>query len=1458
VQCSGRPRGHHRNYRSNKIQRKINENFFASLISGSVNTDGTWNVNSGNGNKNLGKDFFGNEIFENGSKNFEDKKFGNGNNKFGNKNFVEQNFEVDNNDLSTAYHTTAPLGAVVDCGATDHVFRRVFRKTRCRVPLQGAHGTQMVYEKGIVGILTQVLQNQHSPADLVSLQGLFRDGPWDRFEFTPADIFGIRPGGVRDKIATLTNGLYTCTKYMLHLLSGGACALLAQIGSSVDTHEADPAHDIMRMYGLCAPEMMRIALKHGVIEDLDKYIEAADIKSYARRSHEARQRGSQTGPRYVRNKDTEPKFRVTTYLQELFGDSKQLRYPGPNGEKWMFTMVDRFSGTSWTVPHRDFTSLPALVCKKLNAILYEAKRDSLTASDTPRIGCFFLDGHPTQVERMSGDMAPLQKMLELEYKIHVPRVPPGDHARMGLIERLHRTLDRIAVTIFHNQGRSLPNEHFMYAYNHASKIKDLWPQRSKKNFRSSFQLRTSRRPTMRDIPYPSLYATGYTKNLDKKGQGYDSVGVVVDTGQRRKKSGHQLMLVWIPKTNEYVWRSGVVINQAFSTFGDDRIARMRSGNSDRVGVVHSYTDRPTRVHTRTLVHEASKVKLKKLPVPNMHGKFYLHATRHGVPIARPYLCADSGCKNHLAGDGFKTLRGLKRHITIKAKNLAKKLQAIEDQKKLLKLEKQQQQRLQKEMKRKRTARKKRWRSPRHGQYHALFTQTLEEYMNEVERDLPPRVVDKKPWLTKRRAQTTARLRKEAELKAMQNALSPPPDGDGTDLTMHDFVQSEAENYMMRAYKGIPYEKDSAPNLSVDNDFTSLRCLLAMKGAEEDSQDLIVYQRHPGDDGIPDRDDYAAKSFVASAKRIILTEENAHRYTPTNIAELRRSPFYSKWKAAMETEIAALNAYRTWRFVNLDKKFKRITLRWVYKIKFEDGILNKFKARLVARGFTQRPGLDYDPNGISAPVARASTFKTVLAHGAKHKHYFGSFDVKSAYLLAALDYDVYARLPYGVVPDKGANSLKLLKSLYGLKQAGFNWNKKFTATLQTVGFRQSDIDPCLFIYKKGTDVIYVVLWVDDGMVSTNNKALWHKIERKIHGITPLGSELGHDLDWLLGMKIFYNRMTGILRISQKSKINSLLERYGMQECNPQPLPMPTHEKLRSDGPQTPSEKRKVADLARKTSAGRIVVYDDLIKYCREIIGSVGYLACWGRPDVRQAVYYLARYQINPSLRHFQLVKHLMRYLQGTKDLTLTFGRRNYHDDGNVCPLACMVDSNYIGDGDSCYSTTGYVFLLYGCPILCESKKQTAVSNNTSEAELIAASHAVRTGTYLRRLLIADFEMDETQPTLIGEDNQGCIHISRGGGNYARLRHIRVADSYIYQAIMIHKTHSMRYVRSADNISDIFTKPTDITTFRKLRWCLMGDAPNDEDTMHPQDVTATYHWLSEDLDDAPAEECWRSGG
>jgi hypothetical protein len=239
----------------------------------------------------------------------------------------------------------------------------------------------------------------------------------------------------------------------------------------------------------------------------------------------------------------------------------------------------------------------------------------------------------------------------------------------------------------------------------------------------------------------------------------------------------------------------------------------------------------------------------------------------------------------------------------------------------------------------------------------------------------------------------------------------------------------------------------------------------------------------------------------------------------------------------------------------------------------------------------------------------------------------------------------------IVP--GTNALRLNKSLYGLRQSGFNWFTKFSKQLIALKFRQSTVDPCLFTYEHNGDLIRICIWVDDGLVSTNNIKLWHQIRDQIHKNTPLGSS--GKLGWLLGMKIDYDRLNGVMRISQRAKIQALLERYGMLDCRPVSTPLDHRQKLVYSPPTTAAEEAAVVKAANNGGrSNRYKTYAHVVKAVREIIGSIGHLACWGRPDVRHSIYMLARYQERPTADTWQLLWRHLRYLKGTQDLTLTFG------------------------------------------------------------------------------------------------------------------------------------------------------------------------------------------------------------
>ena len=645
---------------------------------------------------------------------------------------------------------------------------------------------------------------------------------------------------------------------------------------------------------------------------------------------------------------------------------------------------------------------------------------------------------------------------------------------------------------------------------------------------------------------------------------------------------------------------------------------------------------------------------------------------------------------------------------------------------------------------------------------------------------------------------------------------------------------------------ITYTPDPAPNLEPAGNVVTFRSLLGIAD-DDDPLSLDALQERPLDP-VPRQPGQASTrfTFAARASDAIptlseLRPEHAEALTPRGARAAEAAlagPFRAQWQAAMDAELATLNAAgRSGAFkqIKLKSTDRPITLKWVFKIKFHgDGTLDKFKARLVARGFTQRAGYDYDPDCISAPVARASTFRALFAIATHNKYYIDTDDVKGAYLLADLKERIVARLPPGIEAKRGADGALILVPIYGLRQSGYEFHRHYSGVLRSIGFHQSDVDPCLYIYRRHGDIIYIATWVDDSLVVHSCKELWATVRAKINAVCPLQAKTDDGCIDLIGMRLTYDREAGILKIDHDAKIDAFLKqpRIGLQDCNPSPTPIsPTHTIGIEQAPVTPRSRNLVALKCGMHS------YDELIEWCRIVIGFCGFLSCWGRPELCQPTYFCARYQTRPTVALFRGLKRMLRYLR-TKTSPLTFGTLRFE---HASPLIFMVDSDFTNHTDT-KSTSGLVGYLYGCPVIWDSSKQRAVAHSTTEAELIAADRCAKTVRYMRRL-ITSLGVKDLPTTPVFEDNQGCIHVSRGGGSHRKLRHIRVADSYVYQCAAIDKCLSLHYVRSRDNVADLFTKATDRDTFLALRDRLMG---------HPS-CTLTFHPLQPSS--APAGECWR---
>ena len=229
--------------------------------------------------------------------------------------------------------------------------------------------------------------------------------------------------------------------------------------------------------------------------------------------------------------------------------------------------------------------------------------------------------------------------------------------------------------------------------------------------------------------------------------------------------------------------------------------------------------------------------------------------------------------------------------------------------------------------------------------------------------------------------------------------------------------------------------------------------------------------------------------------------------PRSVKEAMAHPDWPRWKEAMDCKYKSLKLARTWRTVDHPPSHNVISCWWVFRLKRKaNGSMNKYKVRLVARGFTQVPGLDY--TDTYAPVARLASFQTILTLTACQDWNIDAFDFNSAYLNGEVgeDKEIYMKEPLGY-KTSGEDSIKhLQKAIYRLKQAGRKWYNALTHVLTDIGFHVSSADPRVFVAHKGEHILILTAHVDDCIITGSSPELIQDFKQKLnncYALTDLG-------------------------------------------------------------------------------------------------------------------------------------------------------------------------------------------------------------------------------------------------------------------------------------------------------------------------------------------------------------------
>ncbi|GKC09703.1 putative ribonuclease H-like domain-containing protein, partial [Tanacetum coccineum] len=380
--------------------------------------------------------------------------------------------------------------------------------------------------------------------------------------------------------------------------------------------------------------------------------------------------------------------------------------------------------------------------------------------------------------------------------------------------------------------------------------------------------------------------------------------------------------------------------------------------------------------------------------------------------------------------------------------------------------------------------------------------------------------------------------------------------------------------------------------------------------------------------------------------------------------------------------------KRWVLVDLPHGMMVIGTKWVYRNKrYERGVVVRNKARLVAQGYTQEEGIDY--NEVFAPVARIEAIRLFLAFASFMGFIVYQMDVKSAFLYGTIDEEVYVSQPPGFVdPDHPNKVYKVVKALYGLHQAPRAWYATLSTFLEKHGYKRGTIDKTLFIKRDKKDIMLVQVYVDDIIFGSTNKSWCDEFEALMKSRFQMSS-MG-ELTFFLGLQVKQNK--GGIFISQDKYVAEILKKFDLVNVKAAITPMETKVPLTKDEE----------------------AFDVDVHLYRSMIGSLMYLTA-SRPDIMYAVCVCSRFQVTPKTSHLNAVKRIFKYLKGKPNLGLWYPRESPFD------LEAFSDSDYGGSNLDRKSTTGGCQFLGQRLISWQCKKQTIVATSTTEAEYVAAAN-----------------------------------------------------------------------------------------------------------------------------------------
>ncbi|CAI5954416.1 unnamed protein product [Closterium sp. NIES-64] len=498
-------------------------------------------------------------------------------------------------------------------------------------------------------------------------------------------------------------------------------------------------------------------------------------------------------------------------------------------------------------------------------------------------------------------------------------------------------------------------------------------------------------------------------------------------------------------------------------------------------------------------------------------------------------------------------------------------------------------------------------------------------------------------------------------------------------------------------------------------------------------------------------------------------------TPRSYAEAVEGPYSSQWQAAMDAEMASWKSTGTYVDAVPPLGANIVSGMWIFRVKRPPGSPPVFKARYVARGFSQRQGVDYFQT--FSPTPKMTTLRVLLHIAAQRDYELHSLDFSTAFLQGCLHEEIWLRRPPGFTGTfPPGTQWSLRRPVYGLRQAPREWHDTLRTTLAALGFAPSTADPSLFL-RTDTSLppFYILVYVDDLVFATADTAGLAYVKSELlkrHTCTDLG-----ELRSYLGLQITRDRARRTITLTQSHMVQQVLQRFGFTYSSPQATPLPTRHSLSA----LPSDESV-------ESSGPYA----------ELVGCLMYLMTCTRPDLAYPLSILARYVAPGRHRpeHMAAAKRVLRYLCSTSGMGLVLGGRS------PVVLTGHADASWADDQATQRSSQGYTFSLGSGSVSWRSTRSSSVLGSSCEAEIYAGAMAAQELRWLTYLL-TDLGEPPRSPPVLYVDNKAMLALCREQRLEHRTKHIALRY-FLARELQQRGQLRLAYVASEANTADVFTK------------------------------------------------------